>query len=246
MPRTLPMLRSVTRCAVPSRHDADKAMNTIVLDDQVVHIPAWVTDLAAFRRWVRSDEFPEKQRICYLKGEVWVDMSREQFYSHNQVKGEFTIVVGGLVRAKRSGRYIPDGMLLTNPAADLICVPDGSFASNASLRTGRVRLLEGVHEGFLEIEGTPDMVLEIVSASSVVKDTVTLRDLYWQAGMPEYWLVDVRGDRLEFNILRHTPPGYVANRKVGGWIKSAVFGKSFRLTRGLDALGNPEYTLQVR
>jgi len=67
-------------------------MNTIVLDDQAVHIPAWVTDLAAFRRWVRSDEFPEKQRICYLKGEVWVDLSKEPFFSHNQVKGEFTIV----------------------------------------------------------------------------------------------------------------------------------------------------------
>jgi len=57
----------------------------------------------------------------------------------------------------------------------------------------------------LELEGTPDMVLEVVSASSVVKDTETLLQLYWQAGIPEYWLVDARGEALEFTV--QTPPG---------------------------------------
>ena len=31
-----------------------------------------------------------------------------------------------------------------------------------------------------------------------------------------------------------------------GWLKSAVFGKSFRLTRQVDPLGDPRYTLAVR
>src|SRR5256885_8764701 len=49
-----------------------------------------------------------------------------------------------------------------------------------------------MEEGYLELEGTPDMVLEVVSESSVQKDTKRLRQLYWQAGIREYWLVDAR------------------------------------------------------
>src|SRR5262249_36027312 len=147
-------------------------------------------------------EFPETGRICYLDGEVWVDMSKEQFFSHNQVKSEYNIVLGTLVKNERLGRYIPDGMLLSNVEANLTAQPDGAFVSRASWETGRVRLIEGVREGYVELEGTPDMVLEVVSASSVVKDTVTLRALYWRAGIREYWLVDTRGDQLKFDILR--------------------------------------------
>jgi hypothetical protein len=53
-------------------------MNTIVLYDDSVDIPDGISDLAAFRRWARSDNFPEAGRICFLDGRVWVDMSREQ------------------------------------------------------------------------------------------------------------------------------------------------------------------------
>ena len=75
---------------------------------------------------------------------------------------------------------------------------------------------------------------------------MTLLDLYWRAGIPEYWLVDVRGNRLEFTIHRHTPKGYVATPKRAGWVKSNVIGKSFRLSKRTDELGQPEHTLEVR
>jgi hypothetical protein len=81
---------------------------------------------------------------------------------------------------------------------------------------------------------------------SLEKDTVVLRDLYWQAGIAEYWLVDARGERLDFHILHRTAKGYVSSRRQAGWLKSAVFGKSFRLTRQIDGLGHPDYHLAVR
>ena len=223
------------------------ALATFVIDSDSVCIPDWVEDLTSFRRWAHSERFPEKVPICFLKGEVWVDMSKEQFFSHNQIKSEYGFVLTGLAKAAKSGRYIPDGMLLTNVEADLSCNPDGAFATYDCFRTDRIRLIEGAEDGCVELEGTPDMVLEVVSTSSVEKDTVILRDLYWQAGIQEYWLVDARGDRIMFDILRHTAKGYVATRKqAGGWVKSNVFGKSFRLTQELDEQGNPEYTLEVR
>src|SRR5262249_37330292 len=98
----------------------------------------------------------------------------------------------------------------------------------------------------LEVEGAPDMVLEVVSATSVRKDTVELRTLYWAAGIPEYWLVNPLGETLEFDILRRTARGDVPVRKQAGWVKSGVFGKSFRLTRSVDATGLAGYPLEVR
>jgi hypothetical protein len=153
-------------------------MSTIVLETTVVRIPPEVKDLASFRRWAHSDRFPEEGRICFLNGEVWVDMSKEQAFTHNQVKGEFSRVLSTLVQEADLGRFFPDGMLLTNIDADLSCQPDGIFVSSETLKSGRLRLVEGVKGGCVESEGTPDMVLEVVSESSVEKDTVILHNLY--------------------------------------------------------------------
>ena len=130
-------------------------------------------------------------------------------------------------------------MGLANEEAGLGTEPDGMFLSYASLRDGRVGLQR--REDSLEVVGSPDMVLEVVSPTSVQKDNVLLRDLYWRAGVREYWLVDPRRTDLTFDILRHRPKGFAAARKVGGWIKSAVFGKSFRLIRGTDESGLETY-----
>ncbi len=220
-------------------------MISVHLYSDSVHVPIWVSDLDSFRQWMHSDESPEKVPVFFLAGEVWLDMSKEQFFSHNQLKKVVFQVLSGLEKQAK-GRFIPDGMLLTNEAADLSGNPDGVFVSNDSFRTGRVRLIEGKEDGYVELEGTPDMVLEVVSDSSVEKDNDVLMDLYWKAGIREYWLVDARGERIEFQILRHTARGYVATRPSGGWRKSAVFGKAFRLTRQLDDLGHPDFTLDVK
>jgi Uma2 family endonuclease len=219
---------------------------TIWSEGQSVSVPTWVDDLASFRRWARSDEFPEFGRICFLDGEMWIDLNREQVFSHNQVKSEFAYAVAGFIKTNRLGRYVPDGMLFTNEEANLTAQPDGLFLSTSGLQTGRIRFVGSIDGDCVELEGTADMVLEIVSTSSFVKDYERLRELYSRAGIPEYWIVDARGERLSFGILRHTATGYIATPKQGGWVKSAVFGKTFRLTRNLDEQGNPEYELAVR
>jgi Uma2 family endonuclease len=89
------------------------------------------------------------------------------------------------------------------------------------------------------------MVMEIVSKSSEHKDFIVLRQAYWDAGIREYWLVDARKE-LRFDILRHTARGYVATPKKNGWVKSAVFSKSFRLTASTDRQGHPVYELHLK
>ena len=75
------------------------------------------------------------------------------------------------------------------------------------------------------------MVLEVVSPNSVQKDTVVLPELYAAAGIAEYWLVNPVGGQLVFDVFHLTAKGYAPVKKPGGWLKSAVFGKSFRLGR---------------
>jgi Uma2 family endonuclease len=58
---------------------------------------------------------------------------------------------------------------------------------------------------YIEILGSPDLVVEIVSDSSVRKDTTLLRDAYWKAGVREYWLFDARGAEIRFDILVPLP-----------------------------------------
>jgi Uma2 family endonuclease len=219
---------------------------TFIDDLNQVSVPSWVVDLESFRRWADTEDFPEKARIWYLKGEVLVNMSKEQLFSHLAVKQEFSLVLGGLVKAGKLGSFFPDGLFLSNIEADIGGNPDGTFVATKTFQSEEVRLIEGAEEGYAELEGSPDMVLEVVSASSVSKDTKLLRQAYWEAGIREYWLVDARSEPVTFEILRHTAKGYAAARKQDGWQKSAVFGKAFRLTQDKNALGHPEFTLEVR
>lgn len=214
--------------------------------NQRVSIPSWVVDLESFRRWADADDFPEEGHAWYLQGEVWIDMSKEQIFTHLAVKREFFYVLTGLVKAEGLGLFLPDGLLLSNATADISGKPDATFVSTASIQAKQVQLIEGWEGGFVEMEGTPDMVLEVVSTSSVHKDTVVLRQGYWQAGIREYWLVDARQEPVRFDILRRTARNYTATRKQEGWLRSAVFGKSFQLSQHANALGHPEYSLAVR
>lgn len=221
-------------------------MPTVITEDVHIEIPEWVKNLAAFRRWADDEDFPEKGNIWWLDGKVWADMSKEQIFTHLDVKGEYFHVLKWLAKTEKLGRVWPDGLLVTNSAAGLSGKPDLTFVSFAALEDGRVLLVKGRSNGFIEIEGSPDMVLEVVSDSSEIKDCNLLLDAYYQAGVQEYWLVDARHAPLSFDIYRRGPKEFVATRKQSGWLKSSVFGKSFRLSRTTDQTGNPEYTLEVK
>jgi Uma2 family endonuclease len=221
-------------------------MNRFVVEDDVVNVPEWVVDLESFRRWCDDDDLPEKARISYLRGSVWVDLSMEQLYSHNRVKSQFTIVVGGMIESRGLGIYFSDGAYISNVEANISNQPDGMFVSFEALDEGRVKDIEGRAEGYVELEGSPDMVLEVVSRSSVGKDTDVLREAYFQAGIREYWLVDARQPPLKFDILRPGKAGFVAVRKRGGWTRSDMFAASFRLTERRDRSDRPAFTLEVQ
>ncbi|MFO0928224.1 MAG: Uma2 family endonuclease [Gemmataceae bacterium] len=169
-----------------------------VNEGEHVRVPVWVTDLETFRRWTDDADFPEHSRF-FLGSELEVDMNKELLFTHNEVKSEINTVLRTLANARRLGRYFHDGVFWSNVEANVAVQPDGLFVSTEARRDNRVRLIEGRYQGY--IKGSPDMVLEVVSRSSVDKDTVLLRDAYARAGVREYWLVDARVTPLRFDLL---------------------------------------------
>jgi len=135
-------------------------------------------------------------------------------------------------------------MRLCNPAANLSCEPDLMFVSFATLTAGTVRQIPASTGGVIEFEGSPDMVLEVVSDSSATKD-LDLRDLYYAAGITEYCVADARGSELRFEILRRGPKGFVSTPRRHGRVRSGVFGRTFQLVTDADPLGNPTFALNV-
>ena len=147
------------------------------------------------------------------------------------------------------GEVFPDGVLVTHDGVpELSHEPDAAFVSWPSYEAGRVRLIprKDLPGHYMELRGSPDCVVEVVSVYSVQKDTKLLRSLYCQAGIPEYWLVDARyEDEVRFQILRRRRGRYVAASPRDGWHRSDVFGRGFRLERRRNRQGRWNYTLQV-
>lgn len=220
-------------------------MSDVNVADEVC-IPSSVCDLPSFQEWAKSEEYPEHGWVSFLDGVIWVDMSMEQLFTHNAVKTEYANVLGPLVNREDHGYYFSDRVLLSNIAANLSTEPDGMFCSYEALAEDRVRFIEAADQGYVEVHGSPDMVLEVVSRYSVRKDTEVLRDLYFRADIAEYWLVDARSEPIRFDILRRNGRGYAATRKQKGWLKSKVFGRSFMLDMKRDRLGNPRFMLRVQ
>ena len=169
-----------------------RATPQIHIEGDRVRVPATTLRHSGFREWIKSSEFPEGVRATYASGQVFVEMSPEATETHNKVKLAISTDLLQLVRSERLGEAYADGTLLTHVGAAISTEPDFLFATWEAFESGRLRLIEKAnrHDDYIELEGTPDLVVEIVSDSSQTKDLVTLRAHYHAAGVPEYWLVD--------------------------------------------------------
>jgi Uma2 family endonuclease len=223
-------------------------MATAVVFGDQLRIPP-IASLDDFRRWIRSDEFPQRGRIDYLSDEIEVDMSPENLFYHGTLKGEIYAVLLGCVKKQSLGYLFTDRTRVTCIEAGVSTEPDIVMLSDDSIDTGRVALVpkSGGEEGhYVEIEGPPDLIIEIVSDSSEKKDTQRLPAAYFAAGVPEFWLVDARHQPLFFQIHHRGEDRFIpAATDAAGFQQSPVLGKSFRLERETNAHGRPAYSLHI-
>ncbi len=218
--------------------------------DTPVEVPLGLASLADFRRWAVSDEFPDQARIDYLAGRIIIDMSPEDLHTHGIVKTELVMVIGSRIKQGRLGEIYTDRTRVSCPEADLSAEPDVVFVSEESLESGRVRLVPkagGQPDRYVEMEGPPDLIVEIVSDSSRAKDVEDLPPLYFRAGVGEFWRVDARGKEIAFQVFRPGPTAWEpAETDADGYQLSGVLGRWYRLDRDRNAAGRLVYDLRER
>jgi Uma2 family endonuclease len=155
-------------------------------------------------------------------------------------------VLHTVVRAADLGRVYADRALLTHLAARLSTEPDAMIATWETLESQRLKSIpkKSGHD-IIELVGTPDLVVEIVSDSSVRKDLVALRERYARAGIAEYWIIDARGEAIRFEILVLGEDGYAPRAPSGQPQHSALLSRTFELTRAKNRIGSWTYTLST-
>ncbi|MSP63383.1 MAG: hypothetical protein EXR72_24185 [Myxococcales bacterium] len=153
--------------------------------DQVC-VPVSAIEHLGFREWATSDEFPENLGAAWVDGEVILDMSPQELEGHSKVQVALTVALGRIVDDEDLGEMHDEQTLLSHEGAGLNCEPDLLFVSWSSFESGRVarRAMTARPDRYKELVGTPDLVVEVVSDSSVRKDKMALRAAYARAGIP--------------------------------------------------------------
>ncbi|MFL6199977.1 MAG: Uma2 family endonuclease [Thermoanaerobaculia bacterium] len=223
-----------------------------IIFEENFEIPLHALTFEGFRRWVHSPEFPETGRIDFLDGDIEVDMSPEDLHTHGIVKVAITHTLHGLV-AGRLGEVFSDRTRVVSRFAPLSAEPDVVVVLWKSLQEGRVRYVpaaSGEPGRYVEMEGAPDLVVEVVSDSSQRKDTKKLPPLYAGAGVPELWIADTRGREIRFQIHALDNGTYVPVESnaadTEGWMRSPRLGLAFRLTRHSTPVSTWYYVLEHR
>jgi Uma2 family endonuclease len=222
-------------------------MATMLRIEDQVEIPMDLRNLADFRRWAVSDSFPERGRIDYLAGGIEVDMSPEDLHTHGKLKIQLIGVLWQRIEQDDLGEFYSDRTRVSCPEVDLSVEPDLVLVTNESLDSGRVRLVPragGGEDRYIELEGPPDLIVEIVSDASVRKDTERLPGLYYAAGVREFWLVDSRRAELVFRIHQPGASGYEPAPSVPeGFQYSAVLNRWYQLHRSRNRHGRIAFEL---
>jgi Uma2 family endonuclease len=225
-------------------------MSAGVLISNRWRIPGGVNDLESFRRWARSRSFPKRGRIDFVGGRIEFDMSPDNLYFHTAPKSELGRVIGNRLVQTEIGQWFIDKTRVSCPAVGLSVEPDIVLVTDQSLAEGRVQLTPSrrpTPDSFVEIVGPLDLIVEIVSDKSVTKDKRRLKRKYFEAGVREYWIVDARGDALEFVIHHRSRTRFAAApADETGYQQSLVLETAYWLEKRRGRSGHWTYRLHER
>ena len=122
---------------------------------------------------------------------------------HQKILLRLAALLDGYITARALGSLWPEIDVIL-PGAGRVYAPDlvylqAEHGDRHDEATGR-------------IHGAPDLVVEILSPSTRLRDRTVKREAYQQAGVPWYWLVDQ--DDLTIEELELTPRGYLLTQVV--------------------------------
>ena len=150
-----------------------------------------------------QEEFREE-----LIGGKAVAMSPRPMYNHNHIAFNIAVLFSNYLRGKPC-TVIPDG-------TDLYLTEEDRFVPDVMVVCDRDKIRrDGVH-------GAPDLVVEVLSPSTMRNDRMHKKEVYQACGVREYWLVDpenrtieqylLREEKLELNAVYVSIPDYELER----------------------------------
>ncbi len=158
---------------------------------QVGEIPQW--QAATWEDYVAACEDPslEEARIFYYEGYLWIDMGNEGI-NHARFNNLLSLVFYAWFVSK-GGQAFDDlgGCVIKKPkvgggAPDRILYVGGDFIQ---WKKGEPRQVN------LNKSRIPDLVIE-TSDTTLTSDLDQKKRLYAALGIPEYWVVDIKGERV--------------------------------------------------
>ncbi len=154
----------------------------------------------------------------WIDGEV-IKMSNPSL-KHQQLSRFLTSILQTWAETKKNGEVIPAPFQLKMDFRPSGRQPDIMFVSNKNLFR-----LEKQY-----VDGTADLIIEIVSPESFYRDTDKKFEEYEQAGVNEYWIIDYRlrtanfygfDENGKYKMLPISAEGIFESRVIEGlWIKT--------------------------
>lgn len=132
---------------------------------------------------------PDDKRYELINGELL--MTPSPIPNHQRVSGKLEFIVRKFITENNLGEvfYAPCDVYLSN---ENVVQPDILFISKK-----RLNII-----GEKNIQGAPDLVIEIISEYSVYRDMVQKKRLYARFGVKEYWIVIPEEKEIEVHILK--------------------------------------------
>lgn len=150
------------------------------------HSATWADYLA-----LRDADIPERMQLYFNQGKLWVNMGGEGI-NHASVSDLFTSLLFLWAIQKPEEIYSSFGRCLLEKAETQACAPDLVLYLGADYpqwQAGEPRRID------LNQWRLPDLVGEI-SDTTLATDLDEQKHLYEALGIPEYWVVDIRGRRV--------------------------------------------------
>lgn len=127
---------------------------------------------------------PEDVRAELIDGQIYYQAAPSRI--HQTISGELHTIINNYIRTKKGScriyaapfavKLFKDRKNIIEPDISIICNPD-KLTDNGC-------------------DGAPDWIIEIISPSNPEHDYILKLNLYKEAGVREYWIVDPRSEKI--------------------------------------------------
>ena len=139
-------------------------------------LPTTITGRITAAEFMALPEDPNKTRYELVHGGVVVSPSTN--FDHAYIVTQLMVLLATVVRERKLGVVVSD--IDTPFGPEDVRRPDLLYFSNARLH----------HIGEVNLEGPPDLCVEVLSPSNRHVDRGDKFELYRDSGVPFYWVVD--------------------------------------------------------